>query len=127
MKSIGVKMHIKGKTLEYKYIDDIGCSKVINNGDGIIYWRARGPGLDYNSIQCSEYTFNNLDDFIVYVKMKNHLRDIEYNEKKHSFDYGFACGRHWLEVDGQEISQTDGADIYMVDEIVDDLIKTLKG
>lgn len=32
-----------------------------------------------------------------------------------SIDYGFACGRHWIEVDGKMIAQTHGDDFWMKD------------
>lgn len=33
-------------------------------------------------------------------------------------DYGFACGRHWIEIDGKTICQTSGDDIFLRDEDV---------
>ena len=31
-------------------------------------------------------------------------------------DYGFSCGRHWLEIDGKMIAQTSGDDVWLRDE-----------
>ena len=33
-----------------------------------------------------------------------------------SIDYGFSCGRHWVEIDGKMIAQTPGNDFWMRDE-----------
>jgi hypothetical protein len=33
-----------------------------------------------------------------------------------SIDYGYACGRHWVEIDGKVIAQTHGDDLWMKDE-----------
>ena len=33
-------------------------------------------------------------------------------------DYGFACGRHWVEIDGKVIAQTSGDDVWLRDEDV---------
>ena len=33
-------------------------------------------------------------------------------------DYGFACGRHWIEIDGKVIAQTGGDDVWLRDEDV---------
>ena len=35
-----------------------------------------------------------------------------------SIDYGFSCGRHWMEIDGKMIAQTHGDDFWMRDEDV---------
>jgi hypothetical protein len=45
--------------------------------------------------------------------------------KKVEIDYGLSCGRNWITIDGKELSQTGGADIYMRDEDVAKLIKVL--
>ena len=37
-------------------------------------------------------------------------------------DYGFACGRHWMSIDGKIIAQTKGDDCWMRDEDVHRLI-----
>lgn len=41
----------------------------------------------------------------------------------YKINYGFACGRHWLEIDGKIIAQTDGDDVYMRDADVCDLVR----
>jgi hypothetical protein len=33
-------------------------------------------------------------------------------------DYGFSCGRHWVEIDGKVIAQTSGDDVWLRDEDV---------
>ena len=33
-------------------------------------------------------------------------------------DYGCACGRHWVEIDGKVIAQSSGDDVWMRDEDV---------
>lgn len=33
-----------------------------------------------------------------------------------SIDYGFSCGRHWIQIDGKTIAQTHGDDYWMPDE-----------
>jgi hypothetical protein len=33
-------------------------------------------------------------------------------------DYGFSCGRHWVEIDGRTVAQTSGDDCWMRDEDV---------
>lgn len=33
-------------------------------------------------------------------------------------DYGFACGRHWVSIDGKVIAQSSGDDCWMRDEDV---------
>ena len=41
--------------------------------------------------------------------------------RKHGYlkvDYGFACGRHWIEIDGKVIAQTGGDDVWLRDEDV---------
>jgi len=42
------------------------------------------------------------------------LRHIGY----YHIDYGFACGRHWIEIDGKIIAQTPGDDVWLRDEDV---------
>lgn len=37
-------------------------------------------------------------------------------------DYGFACGRHWMSIDGKVIAQTSGDDVYLPDEDVRRLV-----
>jgi hypothetical protein len=46
-------------------------------------------------------------------------------KKKVEIDYGFSCGRNWITIDGKELSQTGGAAIYMKDEDVAKIIKTV--
>jgi hypothetical protein len=36
-------------------------------------------------------------------------------------DYGFACGRHWIEIDGKTIAQTPGDDFWLRDEDIRNL------
>ena len=41
--------------------------------------------------------------------------------RKHGYlkcDYGFACGRHWVAIDGKVIAQTQGDDCWLRDEDV---------
>ena len=45
--------------------------------------------------------------------------------KNVKMDYGLSCGRNWVTINGKEISQTGGADIYMKDEDVAKIIKTV--
>jgi hypothetical protein len=35
-----------------------------------------------------------------------------------SIDYGFSCGRYWVEIDGKVIAQTPGDDLWMKDNDV---------
>ena len=35
-----------------------------------------------------------------------------------SIDYGFSCGRHWVEIDGKMIAQTPGDALWMNDKDV---------
>ena len=45
--------------------------------------------------------------------------------KKHKFlkcDYGYACGRAWIEIDGKVIAQTSGDDCRLLDEDVGRII-----
>ncbi len=46
--------------------------------------------------------------------------------KKLNVDYGFSCGRHWITINGIEISQTGGADVYLPDEKVKEIIIALE-
>jgi hypothetical protein len=43
----------------------------------------------------------------------------------YQIEYGFACGRHWIEIDGKVIAQTLGDDIWMRDEDVAKMQKIL--
>jgi len=45
--------------------------------------------------------------------------------KKMKVDYGFACGRYWLQIDGKMICQTSGDDFWMTDSDVLSLIMVL--
>jgi hypothetical protein len=36
----------------------------------------------------------------------------------YKIDYGYACGRHWIEIDGKVIAQTSGDDVWLRDEDV---------
>lgn len=36
----------------------------------------------------------------------------------YKIDYGFATGRHWIEIDGKVIAQTSGDDVWLRDEDV---------
>jgi len=36
----------------------------------------------------------------------------------YKIDYGFACGRHWIEIDGNVIAQTSGDEVWLRDEDV---------
>jgi len=36
-------------------------------------------------------------------------------------DYGFSCGRHFIEIDGKIIAQTNGNDVWMRDEDISTL------
>ena len=47
------------------------------------------------------------------------------SKRKVKIDYGFATGRHWLEIDGLLIYQGNGADVIMDDEDVVRLIEAL--
>ena len=33
-------------------------------------------------------------------------------------DYGFACGRHWIEIDGHLVAQTGDAEAFAPDDVV---------
>lgn len=41
--------------------------------------------------------------------------------------YGFACGRHWMEINGKVVAQTAGDDVYLRDEDVRKLQLVVKG
>lgn len=43
----------------------------------------------------------------------------------YKIDYGFACGRHWIETEGKIIAQTLGDDVWMRDADVSTLIRLL--
>ena len=45
--------------------------------------------------------------------------------KKVEIDYGLSCGRNWITINGVDIYQAGGADIYMKDEDVAKLIKKI--
>jgi len=47
--------------------------------------------------------------------------------KKVKVDWGFACGRAWIEIDGKTICQTVGDDMYMTDDKVRELIELVFG
>lgn len=40
----------------------------------------------------------------------------------YTIDHGFACGRHWISIDGKVIAQTSGNDVFMRDEEISRLI-----
>jgi len=40
-------------------------------------------------------------------------------------DYGFACGRHWMSIDGKVICQSGGDDFYMADHHVQELVRAV--
>lgn len=43
-------------------------------------------------------------------------------------DYGFSCGRHWIDIDGKVIAQTPGDDFYLPDEKIAQLgLKVIPG
>lgn len=42
----------------------------------------------------------------------------------YKFDYGFACGRHWLQIDGKVVAQTEGDDVYLRDG---DIVRLVQG
>ena len=46
--------------------------------------------------------------------IRNLLRKFGYLK----VNYGFACGRHWVEIDGHVIAQASGEDVPMRDEDV---------
>lgn len=41
----------------------------------------------------------------------------------YAIGYGFACGRHWMSINGKVIAQTSGDDCYLRDEDVERLVK----
>jgi hypothetical protein len=41
----------------------------------------------------------------------------------YKIDYGFSCGRHWIEIDGKVVAQTPGDDVWLRDEDVAALVK----
>lgn len=47
--------------------------------------------------------------------------------RKVFIDYGFSCGRAWVEIDGKVIAQTTGDDFYMRNEDVQRLQEVLFG
>lgn len=40
----------------------------------------------------------------------------------YKIDYGFSCGRHWMEIDGKIVAQTAGDDVWLRDEDVHALV-----
>jgi hypothetical protein len=50
---------------------------------------------------------------------------MERQMKKVKVDWGFACGRAWIEIDGKTICQTEGDDLWMQDDKVRELIKLI--
>jgi predicted amidohydrolase len=45
----------------------------------------------------------------------------------HTIDYGFSCGRHWVEIDGKVICQTEGDDLYLADADVAAIARLIFG
>ena len=45
----------------------------------------------------------------------------------YKIDYGLACGRHWMEIDGQVIAQTESDAVWLRDEDVVWLVKGTLG
>ena len=41
----------------------------------------------------------------------------------YKIDYGFACGRYWVEIDGKTLAQTSGDDVWLRDEQVEKIQK----
>ena len=42
-------------------------------------------------------------------------------------DYGFSCGRHWLQIDNKVIAQTSGDDFYLPDDKIREFVCVLFG
>lgn len=36
--------------------------------------------------------------------------------RSYKIRWGFSCGRHWIEINGNVIAQTDGDDLWLPDE-----------
>jgi hypothetical protein len=50
------------------------------------------------------------------MKKTNIMRKILKRFGYLKVDYGFSCGRHWIEIDGNVIAQSSGDDVWMRDE-----------
>lgn len=45
----------------------------------------------------------------------------------YKIDYGFSCGRHWIEIDGKTIAQTPGDDVWLRNEDISELGRVVLG
>lgn len=52
--------------------------------------------------------FNKIEQ-IIFIPLMKKFGYVKVN-------YGFACGRHWIEIDGKIIAQTNGDDVWLRDE-----------
>jgi len=46
--------------------------------------------------------------------------------RKLTVDYGYSCGRAWVQIGDKEIYQAPGADLPMLNETVEEIIELLK-